>query len=72
MAHTISNTNLKIGQVNRQIYKVPHLHLQRAAVGCSEPNTKMIGQSRSVVLSCASSGGSVVDPIVMKIMMIYI
>ena len=26
MAHTISHTNLKIGQVNRQIYKVPHLH----------------------------------------------
>jgi hypothetical protein len=23
MAHTISDTNLKIGQVNRQIYKVP-------------------------------------------------
>jgi hypothetical protein len=26
MAHTISHTNLKIGQVDRQIYKVPHLH----------------------------------------------
>jgi hypothetical protein len=26
MGHTISHTNLKIGQVNRQIYKVPHLH----------------------------------------------
>ena len=25
-AHTISHTILKIGQVNRQIYKVPHLH----------------------------------------------
>ena len=26
MGHTISQTNLKIGQVNRQIYKVPNLH----------------------------------------------
>ena len=26
MAHTISHTNLKIGQVNRQIYQVPDLH----------------------------------------------
>jgi hypothetical protein len=26
MAHTISRTNLKIGQVNRQIYKVPRIH----------------------------------------------
>ncbi len=26
LTHTISHTNLKIGQVNRQIYKVPHLH----------------------------------------------
>jgi hypothetical protein len=25
-SHTISHTNLKIGQVNRQIYKVPHMH----------------------------------------------
>jgi hypothetical protein len=24
--HTISHTNLKIGQVNRQIYKVPRIH----------------------------------------------
>jgi hypothetical protein len=26
MAYTISHTNFKIGQVNRQTYKVPHLH----------------------------------------------
>ena len=26
MARTISHTILKIGQVNRQIYKVPHMH----------------------------------------------
>jgi hypothetical protein len=26
MGHTVSHTNLKIGQVNRQIYKVPRVH----------------------------------------------
>jgi hypothetical protein len=30
MAHTISHTNLKIGLVDRQIYKVPHLGLHDA------------------------------------------
>ena len=49
MAHTVSHTNLKIGQVNRQIYKVPHLlMLESGRVRLVRPSAVIITHKKWV------------------------
>jgi hypothetical protein len=42
MGNTIPPPNLKIGQVNRQIYKVPHLHDARRGPICLVTSSAVI------------------------------